>query len=180
MNLQEADFSSADLHSANLMEANLQGAKLIFTDLHRARLFDANLQVANLRGAKLQRANLLGADLRMANLSKAKLMMANLRGAKLQGRDFQGADFRGVQSSNDGRNYEYEREFDAIVKAAIEDDTDIKTDLSGIRLYDDEGKELDLDEDGKKAWFRERGANVDDLPAAEVQEIFGKKEEERK
>ena len=31
---------------------------------------------------------------------------------------------------------------------------------------------LEFDEDGKKAWFHKRGANVDDLPAEEVQELF--------
>ena len=48
--------------------------------------------------------------------------------------------------------------------------TVLKTYLFGITLYDDDGKELD--EDGKKAWFREREANVDDLPAEEVRELF--------
>ncbi|MCL2623368.1 MAG: pentapeptide repeat-containing protein [Planctomycetaceae bacterium] len=165
-NLQGADLTRADLHRASLNDAIMQGADLSDADLHRARLFDTNLQETNLQKAHLQRANLWGADLRMANLRDAKLQMANLCGTKLQGRDFVGADFRGVQSNNDGRNNEYEMEFGRIVKDAIENDIDIKTDLSGIRLYDDEGNELlDLTEDERKQWFIDRGANVDDLPA---------------
>jgi len=58
------------------------------------------------------------------------------------------------------------------IQDAIKNQVGLKTDLSYITLYDDEGNKLDLDEDGKKAWFRKKGANVDDLSAEEVQELF--------
>jgi len=92
-------------------------------------------------------------------LHGAVLTNVNLHGAELSG-----ADLRGVQC-NSMNNRE-------TISDAIKDKTPLKTDLSGITLYDDKGNALDLDEDGKKAWFRERGANVDDLGADKVQELF--------
>jgi hypothetical protein len=50
-------------------------------------------------------------------------------------------------------------------------ETQLRTPLSGIILYDAEGEILDLDDDQKKEWFRERGANVDDLSAEEVKQL---------
>jgi len=122
------------------------------------------LQGAELWGANLQGARLYYADLQRADLTDAKLQGADLTDANLQGAVLRGADLRGVQC-----NDKYLRD---TIKEAIENKTDLETDLSRITLYDDDGNALDLDEDGKKDWFRERGANVDDLTADEVQALF--------
>ena len=88
-------------------------------------------------------------------------------------RKIDNADFRGLQSGSTS--------LDAFINAAKKE-TGLKTDLSGIILYDNEGNELDLTEEQKKDWFRERGAKVDDLTAEEVQQLakelglFSKKE----
>jgi len=173
-NLQGADLSFANLQSAGLWNVNLQGAKLICADLPGAALINtelqgAKLESANLQGAWLHDANLQGADLYRTDMRRAELLGTKLQGAFLHDAKLQGiwmlngADFRGVQ-----RQWGYRE----IIKEAVKNNTDLKTDLSGITLYDKEGNKLDLDEDGKKEWFRERGANVDDLPAEEVQKLF--------
>ena len=172
--LQKVDFTNASLRKADLQKADLQGVNLIDAKLHEANLQNANLQEvklfnATLQGADLQKANLQGAKLFNANLQGVDLRDANLHGAvltnvNLHGAELSGADLRGVQC-NSMNNRE-------TISDAIKDKTPLKTDLSGITLYDDKGNALDLDEDGKKAWFRERGANVDDLGADKVQELF--------
>jgi len=139
----------------NLQNANLQGAYLRKANLQEAYLSEANLQGAWLNGANLQEAWLLGANLQGADLS----------GANLWGAYLDGANLRGVQY-----NDKFLRE---TIKNAITNNTPLKTDLSIVTLYDDEGNALDLDEDGKKAWFRERGAIIEPpLTAEEVQELF--------
>jgi len=157
--LRGVDFTNASLRKANLQKVDLQGANLQGANLLGASLQGTNLSGANLQGAGLWNANLQRADLQNANLQGADLWNANLQGAKLSG-----ADLRGVQCNSMNIR---ER-----IKDAIKDNTFLKTDLSIITLYDDDGNALDLDEDGKKAWFRERGAIVDDLTAEEVQELF--------
>jgi len=152
-------------------------AILIGAFLRRTTFFSANLKLANLRGADLQGAILYSVDLRGANLSganlretdlcRAHLQGANLCGTHLQGEKLKDADFRGVKNVG---MYFYEHR--KAIEEVMENGTDLETDLSGITLYDDDGNELDLDEDGKKAWFRGRGANVENLPAEEVQESF--------
>ena len=61
-----ADFSSCDLHYADLSGANLSGADLHYADLSGANLSGANLSGAYLRDAYLHGGNLSGADLRGA------------------------------------------------------------------------------------------------------------------
>ena len=165
-NLQRADLREANMQWVDLSEANLQGAKLVGANMQGAKLNAAILQGAdlgraNLQGASLQFAHLQGAGLNAANLQGAWLLNANLQGDKLVG-----ADFRGIHSDWGYRE---------IIEKAVKNNTDLKPDLSKITLYDDDGSELDLDEDGKKAWFIEKSRRddvVDDLPAKEVQELF--------
>ena len=152
-------------------------ATLIGTFLRRITFFSANLKLVNLRDAdlqgtilcyvNLQGANLSGANLQETDLGGAHLQGANLCGTHLQGANLKDADFRGVK--NLGKYLHVHRK---AIEESMKNETDLETDLSGITLYDDDGNELDLDEDGKKTWFRKRGANVDDLPAEEVQESF--------
>ncbi|MCL2623357.1 MAG: pentapeptide repeat-containing protein, partial [Planctomycetaceae bacterium] len=152
-NLQGAYLFRANLQGAKLLNANLQGANLEYANLQGANLYDANLQEA-----KLEEANLQGASLYKANLQGADLSGANLQGAKLEE-----ANLRGVQC-----NWEYRK----TIQNAIKNNTPLETDLTCITLYDNKGNELELNEEEKKAWFRNKGANVDDLTAEEVQKIF--------
>jgi len=185
-NLQEANLRNAKMQGSNLVLATMQGAKLELAHLQGAQLTGAYLQKANLRraylqraslaGVKLQGADLLGTQLQMtllygANLLKANLFDANLLGANLLKTHLGGggqlgrADFRGVMSSSIGA-------FE-IVENAVENGIELMTDLCHISLYDDEGNELDLvDDEEKKEWFRERGANVDNLTTEDVRELF--------
>jgi len=152
-------------------------ATLIGTFLRRITFFSANLKLVNLRDAdlqgtilcyvNLQGANLSGANLQETDLGGAHLQGANLCGTHLQGANLKDADFRGVK--NLGKYLHVHRK---AIEESMKNETDLETDLSGITLYDDEGNELNLDEDGKKAWFRKRGAKVENLPAKEVQELF--------
>ncbi len=91
LNLQSADLSGTNFHSAVLERANLQGSNLYNSDFGRASLNRANLRDANLSKAYLSHADLEGADLRGADLSYAYLNNANLRGANLCGANLTGA-----------------------------------------------------------------------------------------
>ncbi|MFN6537488.1 MAG: protein kinase domain-containing protein [Nostoc sp. EkiNYC01] len=85
LNLQGADLSGTNFHSAQLQKTNLQGANLHNSDFGRASLTRANLKDANLNKAYFNHSDLEGADLRGADLSHAYLTNANLRGANLCG-----------------------------------------------------------------------------------------------
>jgi serine/threonine protein kinase, bacterial len=91
LNLQGADLSETNFHSAQLRKTNLQGANLHDSDFGRASLTEANLRDANLSKAYFSNADLEGADLRGADLSHAYLSNANLRGANLCGANLTGA-----------------------------------------------------------------------------------------
>ncbi|OUL29594.1 serine/threonine-protein kinase [Nostoc sp. 106C] len=91
LNLQGADLSGTNFHSAQLQKTNLQGANLYESDFGRASLTEANLRDANLSKAYFSNADLEGADLRGADLSHAYLSNANLRGANLCGAILTGA-----------------------------------------------------------------------------------------
>ncbi|MCC5616584.1 serine/threonine-protein kinase [Nostoc sp. CHAB 5836] len=85
LNLQGADLSQTNFHSAKFQKTNLQGANLHNSDFGRASLSWANLKDANLSKTYFNHADLEGADLRGADLSNAYLNNANLRGANLCG-----------------------------------------------------------------------------------------------
>jgi len=171
-----ANLSGAFLRGAILAEADLPNVFLIETNLQDVSLQGANLQGATLIAAQLQGADLCNADLRKASLKYAKLQGAHLWNAKLQEdrpervsgdpqSTFDGADFRGVQTNDDV----YPRVYFAI---AVTKNISLETNLSGFKLYDDQGKELNfMNEEHKKEWFRDRKAKVDDLTAEEVQQL---------
>lgn len=84
--LQQASLLWANLHQAVMVrcdanEANFTGASLHRADLRLAKLSGACLAGANLRGAKLCYSDLTGADLTGADLTGADLTGANLTGA---------------------------------------------------------------------------------------------------
>jgi serine/threonine-protein kinase len=91
LNLQGANLSDTNFHSAQLRKTNLQGANLHNSDFGRASLARANLKDANLSKAYLNNADLEAADLRGADLSHAYLSNANFRGANLCGANLTGA-----------------------------------------------------------------------------------------
>ena len=91
LNLEGADLSGTNFHSAQLRKTNLQGANLENTDFGRASLMQTNLRDANLTKAYLSHADLEGADLRGADLSYAYMSQANLRGTNLCGANLTGA-----------------------------------------------------------------------------------------
>ena len=69
--MTEADFSEANLHSANLTEANLNRVNLRKAILIEANLTKTNLTEADFSEANLHSANLIGVDLNRVDLSKA-------------------------------------------------------------------------------------------------------------
>jgi uncharacterized protein YjbI with pentapeptide repeats len=71
--VQDADFTGADL----------SGSTFIGSDLQRAALYCANLTKCDFRGARLDRADLRGAMLRGAKLGGSSLAEADLRAAVL-------------------------------------------------------------------------------------------------
>jgi len=173
--LRRVRFRGANLHKAILWDADFQWvdlseAKLPGGELHRADLRGAYLYDTDLQGAKLFCARLEGAKLRYAKLDRANLENTNMQGAYLRKAsihsviNFEGAYLRGVQSRKEDNSFNF-------VKTAIDHSDGLKTDLTGITLSDENGNELITEED-KKAWFRQRGANVDDLSPEQVQEIF--------
>ena len=164
-NLQGAWLHCTNLRGANLGGANLQKAWLSCANLQGAKLMgETNLQEAFLKQTKLQGARLLGTDLRETDLEDAKFQGASFRHVRLQKNVLLGTDFRGIHSSDE--------EILLILDNAIKSGTGLKTDLSGITLYDDEGNKLILTEEQKKEWLHKRGAKVDDLSTDETQEFF--------
>jgi len=153
--------------------ANLSGAFLRGISLYNANLLGAWLRNVNLQGADLRKANLRGIGLYRVNLRDARLWEANLQGARLydadlQGANLNGADFRGVQGQSFWVDYRK-----AIIEA-VRTGFDLKTDLSGVRLYDDDENELTT-EDAKKEWFIKHSIRddvVNDLPTKEVLKLF--------
>ncbi|WP_017651345.1 serine/threonine-protein kinase [Fortiea contorta] len=99
LNLQGADLSETNFHSAQLRKTNLQGANLHHSDFGRASLTRANLKDANLSKAYFNNADLEGVDLRGADLSYAYFSNANLRGANLCGANLMGAKISEEQLS---------------------------------------------------------------------------------
>ena len=82
-NLQNVNFSNADLTQAVFRDANLTNANLSNAVLKAANLSNANLQNVNFSNADLTQAFLRDADLTNANLSNVILTGANLTNATL-------------------------------------------------------------------------------------------------
>ncbi len=97
-NLQNANFSRANLENINLTSANLEKAYFGGANLKNANLRESVLTGAYLRGAILENATLhksclQSADMRGTNLQNAKLWSSNLQGAKLIRANLKNAGF---------------------------------------------------------------------------------------
>lgn len=112
--LNSSNFSSAYMEGSNLKGANLESAILTNINLIRANLQKANLNFAKLESAKLQNADLTEANLTLAQLGKADLTEATmfnsilrttdlqetvLKNSDLRGANFSGANLRGADFS---------------------------------------------------------------------------------
>jgi uncharacterized protein YjbI with pentapeptide repeats len=97
--LNEKNFSGANLIRASLAEADLQGMNFYMAQLTRANLRGANLVGAEFGGADLRGADLSGARLGESILYRANLKDANLRGARLCNADLRGANLNGADLS---------------------------------------------------------------------------------
>jgi uncharacterized protein YjbI with pentapeptide repeats len=92
-NLNNQDFSHANLHgkafvAAELRNANLEGADLGAAILTKAVLLNANLRDADLTNALVDRVFLVGADLSNANLTGATMTRTSLQKTVVTGADF--------------------------------------------------------------------------------------------
>jgi len=98
--LQDHNFSGADMSEALLKRINLSGAKLVGAWFTRSRIHDANFENADLSTALLDYSLLIGANLRGVNFSGAKLNFADLTDADLTGATMEDAVIRGVKFCN--------------------------------------------------------------------------------
>lgn len=92
-NLNNQDFSHADLHGKAFVAAEMRGINLEGADLSNAMLtkgvmLEANLRQANLTGALVDRVFLVRADLSDAILEGATLARTSLQDAIITGADF--------------------------------------------------------------------------------------------
>jgi uncharacterized protein YjbI with pentapeptide repeats len=92
-NLQDQDFSGADMTgkafvAAEMRGINLQDADLTNAILTKAVMLNANLQGANLTGALVDRVFLVGADLTNAILQEATLSRTSFQDVTVTGADF--------------------------------------------------------------------------------------------
>ena len=109
LQLNEINFTAADLSGASLSRCDLLFAKMDRAVLNFADLSGANLLKASLRGAELRNAIVVGADLgetdllraelsharlARAKLGNSKLAYANLTSARLRGADLFSSDLR--------------------------------------------------------------------------------------
>jgi uncharacterized protein YjbI with pentapeptide repeats len=92
-NLNNQDFSHANLHgkafvAAEMRNTNLEGADLGAAILTKAVLLNANLRDADLTNALVDRVFLVGADLSNANLTGATMTRTSLQKTIVTGADF--------------------------------------------------------------------------------------------
>lgn len=97
--LEQRNFSGANMVNIHARQASLRYSDLTFTDLSGADLTGANLANADLAGSLLLSANLVGADLSGANLENANLSSANVTEADFTGAHLLGASLIGSQMS---------------------------------------------------------------------------------
>jgi uncharacterized protein YjbI with pentapeptide repeats len=95
-NLENRDFSNADLIGINFVAAemrgtNFQGANLTNAMLTKGVMLKANLEGANLTAALVDRVALDGANLKNANFTDATLTRSRLFDADITGADFSNA-----------------------------------------------------------------------------------------
>lgn len=95
-NLNNQDFSHADLHgkefvSAEMRNVNLEGADLSNAILTKGILLNSNLRGANLTGALVDRVFWVGSDLTNAILQDAIATRTSFQDVNVTGVDFTGA-----------------------------------------------------------------------------------------
>ncbi|AFZ02322.1 pentapeptide repeat-containing protein [Calothrix sp. PCC 6303] len=95
-NLENRDFSHADLVGINFVAAemrgiNFEGANLTNAMLTKGVMLKANLEGANLTAALVDRVALDGANLKNANFTDATLTRSRLFDADITGADFSNA-----------------------------------------------------------------------------------------
>ncbi|MFP5262013.1 MAG: toll/interleukin-1 receptor domain-containing protein [Blastocatellia bacterium] len=93
LELSNSNLSDANLSDTNLQEANLSDANLCRAWIDRADCFWIGLQFADLRHAIIQGSNLVGAYLNFADLRSASIIDCNLSSARLEGTNFEEAEF---------------------------------------------------------------------------------------
>ena len=93
-NLQSAQFDGSDLRRVDFTETNLRNSSFKYADLRHATLWKADVAGANLSNSVLRRANLSSANLQAAVFRRADLGRANLHGANLANSDFSNANLR--------------------------------------------------------------------------------------
>lgn len=98
LTIAQEDFTSTDLHSANLSA----------TQFFAVTLAAANLQNANFHAASLHWVNLSGADLANSQLTGITMRQSNMDGANLQNADIRLAVFDRVELRN-AENLTYEQ-----------------------------------------------------------------------
>jgi uncharacterized protein YjbI with pentapeptide repeats len=108
--LDETDFSNANLKKVNLIGAyihhskfvkcNLEDAILKFTELGKGDFTEAIMTRSDLTGAKLKYADFVKANLYNAILKNTELFRANFRGANLEGVDFSNSNMKEVNLKN--------------------------------------------------------------------------------
>jgi uncharacterized protein YjbI with pentapeptide repeats len=99
VDLQNLDFSHADMEGINLTSAKLSHSRFTGADLQGANLSKATLRFARCENVRLLEANLTRADLQMTNLTDADLRYAELENADLRGAILDAADLRGANLS---------------------------------------------------------------------------------
>lgn len=100
--LQDSDFSSANMKTARLQSAKLQNANLEF-----ATLTTANLEYATLIGANLYGADLSYTKWYLSNLKNADMSEANCLSADLSGAYFENTKLRNVILTNAKLKHRY-------------------------------------------------------------------------
>jgi uncharacterized protein YjbI with pentapeptide repeats len=98
-NLNNQDFTKAELSGVSLNQSSLIGANFSNANLSLAIFRDADLSQANFRKTNLRQAAFYGAksigtDFTGANLSKAKLVYAKLKGALLRNANLSNSDLK--------------------------------------------------------------------------------------
>lgn len=101
-NLNDFDFSHANLRSANLSNTSLKNANFQQANLCEARLDGANLQGANLQGALLIKANMVGTILVDAKIDEN----TNLEKANVRGANFDNVDNMTIEKVNELGEYD--------------------------------------------------------------------------
>jgi hypothetical protein len=137
---QPLDLRGTDLRGADLSGAHLEGAILRETHLEGADLGGAHLERADLTQARMEKAFLREAHLDGANLMQAHLEGADLRGASLEGAilwvaSLEGADLTGAIGLN----------WEQLVRAIVDDNTKLPTNLREKPKGEKEPKEGDAD-----------------------------------